>query len=111
MASCTLLLYWLLETLNRISIRTVTCGDGADAGTRTRNLPITSRVRCQLRHAGGCPVILRQPVRSDHPDNFPPQSGEADVGCAPGRGLPEPRDGAHTPSDQGLGTPRRQRLR
>jgi ubiquinone/menaquinone biosynthesis C-methylase UbiE len=25
---------------------------GADAGTRTRNLPITSRVRYQLRHAG-----------------------------------------------------------
>jgi hypothetical protein len=26
---------------------------GAGAGTRTRNRPITSRVRCQLRHAGG----------------------------------------------------------
>ena len=25
----------------------------AGAGTRTRNRPITSRVRCQLRHAGG----------------------------------------------------------
>src|SRR5262249_18270529 len=27
--------------------------NGADGGTRTPNLPITSRVRCQLRHAGG----------------------------------------------------------
>src|SRR2546421_1153797 len=26
---------------------------GADAGTRTRNLRITSAVRCQLRHVGG----------------------------------------------------------
>ena len=30
----------------------LSCGFGADGGTRTRNRPITSRVRYQLRHVG-----------------------------------------------------------
>jgi hypothetical protein len=30
----------------------------AGEGIRTPNLPITSRMRCQLRHAGGCPLML-----------------------------------------------------
>jgi hypothetical protein len=55
-------------------------GPGADAGTRTRNRPITSRVRYQLRHVGTVPTDLTptQPVdryRLTTSPSVPPSSG------------------------------------
>ena len=41
---------------------------GADARTRTGNLPITSRLRCQLRHAGGSADTIGPPA-SERPDS------------------------------------------
>src|SRR3954452_14226463 len=48
-----------------------TCGSlariGADGGTRTPNRPITSRVRYQLRHAGGHGTTSRDKSRDTGP--------------------------------------------
>jgi hypothetical protein len=46
---------------------------GADGGTRTPNRPITSRVRYQLRHAGGHGTTSRDKSRDTGPaDRLPP---------------------------------------
>jgi hypothetical protein len=58
---CTLLLYGPHMGSTEIVGKALTWGNGADAGTRTRNLPITSRERCQLRHAGTLPAAIVTP--------------------------------------------------
>jgi hypothetical protein len=53
---CTSLLYGPAEPGTIMLKGPLTWENGADGETRTPNRPITSRVRCQLRHAGMWPL-------------------------------------------------------